>query len=80
MSALDGDGPCMDCGGDNIVWFAPNVIWNEVVGGPGTMDDPGGLLCIPCFVVRANKVLAPSAWRLEPEWPWRYVDPEGEPE
>lgn len=68
-----GDGPCMDCGGDNIVWFTDNVIWNHVME-PGSLDDPGGLLCVPCFVRRAERVLAPTAWKLTPEWPWRNAD------
>lgn len=69
---LRGDGPCHDCGTeDNIVWFAENVLWNHVMGGPGTMDDPGGIVCIPCFVIRVDKAgLAPTGWRLLPEWRW----------
>lgn len=69
---LRGDGPCHDCGAeDNIVWFAENVLWNHVMGGPGTMDDPGGIVCIPCFVIRVDKAgLAPTGWRLLPEWRW----------
>lgn len=73
---LRGDGPCKDCGTlDNIVWFTDNVLWNEVVGGPGTMDDPGGLLCILCFVKRTDAArLWPSAWRLLPEWHWETIE------
>lgn len=73
-----GDGPCMDCGGLNlVVWFTDNVLWNDVVGGPGTTDDPGGLLCIPCFVRRAERRYAMNGWRLVPEWPWpaRWMEP-----
>ncbi len=69
---LRGDGPCQDCGTlDNIVWFTDNVFWNQVVGGPATMYDPGGLLCIPCFVLRVDAAgLNPTGWRLLPEWRW----------
>lgn len=69
---LRGDGPCQDCGTvDNIVWFASSPLWNEVMGGPATRDDPGGLLCPVCFVVRVDAAgLRPAGWRLEPEWPW----------
>ena len=70
---LRGDGPCGDCGtSDNIVWFTDNVLWNAVMGGPGTMDDPGGIVCIPCFIKRTDTAgLDPTGWRLTAEWPWR---------
>lgn len=68
---LRGDGPCQDCGTpDNIIWFTESVFWNAVVGGPGTMDDPGGIFCVPCFVKRADAAGYFCAWRLEPDWHW----------
>lgn len=69
---LVGDGPCRDCGTeDNIRWFTESVFWNQVIGGPGTMGDPGGILCIPCFVKRTDAAgYWPRAWLLLPEWHW----------
>lgn len=69
---LRGDGPCQDCGATNIAWFADNVFWNAVMGGPEARDDPGGIVCVTCFVIRADAAgYDPRAWRLSPEWPWR---------
>lgn len=72
---LRGDGPCHDCETrDNIVWFTENVVWNAVMGGPGTLDDPGGIVCINCFIKRADAAgLRPTGWFLMAEWPWRTV-------
>lgn len=69
---LQGDGPCKDCGtAHNIRWFTESVFWNQVIGGPGTMGDPGGILCIPCFVKRTDAAgYWPRAWLLLPEWHW----------
>lgn len=69
---LRGDGPCQGCGTpDNIVWFTESPVWNFVMGGPTASSDPGGLLCIPCFVKRADAAgLEPTGWRLLPEWRW----------
>lgn len=69
---LRGDGPCRDCGTeDNIRWFTDSTLWNTVIGGPGATGDPGGILCIPCFVSRTDEAgYWPRAWRLLPEWHW----------
>lgn len=70
--AVRGDGPCQDCGGENVCWFTDNVLWNTVMGGPDQHDDPGGIVCVTCFVVRAHAAgLNPPAWRLLAEWPWQ---------
>lgn len=54
---------CHDCGGPNVRWFAPNDLWNLVIGGPEAKDDPGGIVCPICFVRRAEKAdISPSAW------------------
>lgn len=67
---LRGDGPCQDCGSDNIVWFTDSPLWNRALGGPEATDDPGGLLCIPCFVVRAAAAgIMPTGWYLGPLMP-----------
>jgi diadenosine tetraphosphate (Ap4A) HIT family hydrolase len=69
---LRGDGPCHNCGTpDNVCWFAESPFWNHVMGGPQATDDPGGILCIPCFVKRADAAgFAPPGWRLMPDWHW----------
>lgn len=70
--ASRGDVPCYDCGTlDNIVWFTDNVVWNEVCRPEGFTHDP--ILCVTCFVVRAEKVIAPTGWRIIPEYPVRKV-------
>lgn len=62
-----GEATCDDCGGHNPVWFAPNDVWNFVVGGPGAKDDPGGFLCPVCFIVKAEAAgLVPNVWELRP--------------
>lgn len=69
---LRGDGPCDDCGTrDNIVWYADSVFWNRVMGGSEATGDPGGIVCIPCFVRRVHAAgLYPTGWRLLPEFHW----------
>lgn len=59
---------CDECGGVNPVWFAPNDVWNLVVGGPDATDDPGGILCPICFIRKAEGAgVRPTAWALSPE-------------
>lgn len=59
---------CMDCGGHNPVWFAPNELWNRVIGGPDATHDPGGFYCPVCFIDRAEAAgMVPTAWVLTPE-------------
>jgi len=55
----------MDCGGPNPVWFAPNALWNLVIGGPEAQGDPGGFYCPVCFIGRAEAAgVRPTAWML----------------
>ena len=53
----DGDSRCQQCGRPNPIWFAPDRLWNHVVGG-----DPGreaqGVLCPSCFAAKADELLA----------------------
>lgn len=59
---------CTECGQPNPVWFAPNEVWNRVIGGPEATDDPGGFLCPLCFIRRAEAAgIVPAAWVLSPE-------------
>lgn len=63
-----GDSVCRDCGTTNIVWFADNALWNLVVGGPGATDDPGGVVCVPCFDRRAQQAMGRRlTWKLVAE-------------
>lgn len=40
---------CQRCGGKNVVWSAPNDLWNAIIG------KPDGILCPPCFEERAEE-------------------------
>jgi len=67
LSGGGGDGPCQDCGRPYPAWFAPHEVWNLVMGGPIATDDPGGLLCPTCFLIRADREgVRPPAWRIFP--------------
>lgn len=80
MSVLDEPVPpppthCDDCGEVyDTAWFTDNVFWNAVMTplGVAAMDDPGGLLCIPCFRKRAEVRFDVAGWKLTPQWPWIY--------
>ena len=59
---------CDDCQSPYAVWFAPNPIWNLVMGGPDAKGDPGGMLCPRCFTLRAEAAgVKPTAWEVKPE-------------
>lgn len=47
------DGPCGDCGRPYPPWWAPHDWWNRVMSAGTATDDPGGLLCPTCFLIRA---------------------------
>ena len=54
---------CQECGGPNVVWFAPNPIWNLAVDNERQL-----ILCPVCFVVRAEaRGINPTAWVVSPE-------------
>lgn len=61
----------MDCGlpASNGIgmtfWNAPNDLWNLVMGGPETTDDPGGVLCCGCFWRRCREQDIHISWRAE---------------
>lgn len=65
---------CERCKGPNVVWFAPNDLWNRVA-------PELGILCPICFIREAeSKGIVPTGWMLteevaadapptrEPEW------------
>lgn len=58
--------PCEDCGCQMLAWFAPNMIWNRVIGGPDAQYDPGGVLCPSCFIKRAEIAGIIEVWKLAP--------------
>lgn len=71
---------CQDCGRPAPVWFAPNALWNRVMGGPEATDDPGGMLCPCCFIARAERtVIVPTAWVLDIEGPLTDATPPSSP-
>jgi hypothetical protein len=39
---------CVECGKENITWYADNDLWNKV------MPDDGGILCPQCFAKKAE--------------------------
>lgn len=62
----EGNGPCQDCGGRNVVWVAPNHIWNSVM--QSSVNKAGvGFLCPNCFIVRAFYAGHRVVWSLHPE-------------
>ena len=63
-----GDTPCADCKTtDNPVWFTDNVFWNDVMD---EIDDRGRILCVNCFIVRAEEKYRVKSWRILPEFIW----------
>lgn len=65
---LRGDSPCMDCGSkDNIMWTTQNVFWNSVIE---DAEDGSGILCVYCFVKRAENKYKVKSWFLRPEFKW----------
>ncbi|MBA2708313.1 MAG: hypothetical protein H0U59_10980 [Gemmatimonadaceae bacterium] len=65
---LRGDRPCSDCGTkDNIIWWTDSVFWNAVCRSDPDYVEP--ILCIPCFVIRADAKGFRPMWRVIPEWP-----------
>ena len=55
---------CDDCGGKNVVWYAPNSLWNEVVRRVETGPDP--MLCPRCFALRVQASGRDVIWKFEP--------------
>lgn len=60
---------CDDCGGANVVWFAPSEWWNRVVRRPPDIGHPGGdpMLCPRCFILRAEVMGICLVWQVAPE-------------
>ena len=66
-----GDILCKDCGTeDNIVWFTDDVFWNSVIK---NIWSRGIILCVNCFVKRAEKKFDIVSWRLIPSWRWKRI-------
>lgn len=64
-----GDGPCEDCGADNLRWFTLNVVWNQVMGEEQQRfhnEKLAGVICIHDFVRRAHAVGISPTWLLLP--------------
>ena len=48
----------------------PNDQWSLIMGQPESKDDPGGVLCVNCILVRAEKlpgVVAARMWLDQPD-------------
>jgi hypothetical protein len=70
---LVGDGPCQICDAVNVRWWTESEFWNNVVaewkGEPWSGYDPGGIFCIPCFVIMCDAVgYDVPVWELRPAW------------
>lgn len=60
MKADHPEAVCEQCGRENVVWFAPNEVWNAA--------GAAGILCPVCFVKKAEAAgLDAAAWKIEPE-------------
>jgi hypothetical protein len=53
---------CQLCGGQNVTWFAPNELWNQVMG------NPNGIVCPTCFILKAQSAGVVNVWRIQPEF------------
>lgn len=73
---LVGDGPCQRCGGDNVRWWTERAFWNNVMAEWRNEDptggDPGGIYCIPCFVIIVDTLgYDVPTWEFKPTWRWQ---------
>ena len=58
------DIPCANCRThNNPVWFTDSNVWNEVMG-----SDKHQILCVNCFISRAEKQYNITGWKLSPEF------------
>jgi hypothetical protein len=51
---------CQKCGGDNIVWFAPNDLWNKHRG-------EFNILCPMCFIALCEAGGVDAIWSVRPK-------------
>ena len=49
---------CNDCGNPNVVWYAPNELWNKLCEKPE-------IICPKCFQDRADKAGIPTTFKVE---------------
>lgn len=54
MSTEHPEATCQECGGSNSVWWAPNDLWNAVLGTPDNPRAEGVILCPTCFTAKAG--------------------------
>lgn len=58
---------CDDCLMPNVVWCAPNKLWNRVIRAHGE-NGPDPMLCPTCFIKRAEAAgINSTAWRVTQE-------------
>lgn len=53
---------CQRCKRPNVVWFAPNHLWNKVV----RANNQPGILCPICFVELAEAIGIHEVWKVAP--------------
>jgi len=54
---------CKQCGGSNVSWFAPSLLWNQYARDAGRP----GILCPVCFIKIAESVGLPEqTWEVKP--------------
>lgn len=54
---------CHKCGGPNVVWFAPNSLWNKSVREANQPE----ILCPVCFVRLAEAAGVQAVWEVAPQ-------------
>lgn len=53
---------CKKCGRPNVVWFAPNEMWNKYV-----RDNEPGILCPVCFIQLVEREGVSATWSVAPQ-------------
>lgn len=54
---------CDECGRENVVWFAPNDLWNRVVRERNLKE----ILCPVCFIKHAEEIGICEIWKVAPD-------------
>lgn len=60
---------CQDCDGPNVVWRAPNEVWNEIMTRVDKSNPRGEgvIVCPRCFALRAERSGFLAVWELTPQ-------------
>jgi len=58
---------CRRCFSPNVIWHAPNELWNRVMRKDGEGSEPyGGIVCPTCFIRLAVMDGVDAIWQLQP--------------